>query len=382
MDHKDLFAAIRRLEGKYLPMWQEICNIESPTGHKAGVDAVADYCIAHAEKMGWAVVRGHEVVSGDPVAITMNRGGNQAETICLSGHMDTVHPVGSFGQPPVRVEDHKLYGPGVMDCKGNIIAAMMVMEALQECGYEKPVKLILQSDEETGSAGSSKRTVDFMAQQAQGCRCFLNMEPHTAGKVTVQRKGIMKVRFDITGQAGHAGRCYEFASAIREAAHKILQVESYKDKEGVTCNVGTVSGGTVPNVVAEKCSFAVDVRFPDEPARLEILQALQQIADTSYVPGTSCILTILSLRLAMPKTPEALALVERMNEIFAATSLPQLTPVAVAGGSDCADMVSRGIVGVDSLGVEGGGLHSLAEWAELGSLVTCCQRIGAVIWYL
>lgn len=382
MAHSKLFAQLERLESKYLPMWQEICEIESPTGCKPGVDAVADYCIRHAETMGWDVVRGHEEISGDPVCITMNSG-NQMAPICLSAHMDTVHPVGAFGKPAVRIEGDRMVGPGVMDCKGNIIAAMMVMEALQSCGYDKrPVKLILQSDEETGSAGSQKRTVDFMERHAQGCLCFLNMEPHNAGKVTVQRKGILKVRFDITGQAGHAGMCYNFASAIGEAAHKILQVERYKDKDGITCNVGTVSGGTVPNTVPEKCSFTVDVRFTCEEERLRILQQLRQIADTPYVAGTSATLTILSTRLAMPKTDGALALAAKMNEIFEATGLPCLTPTAVAGGSDCADMVSRGILGVDSLGVEGGGLHSLSEWGSLPSLVTCCKRIGALVLYL
>ena len=382
MEHQKLFSAIGQLESKYLPMWQEICEMESPTGCKEGVDAVASYCIRHAEALGWQVVRGHEEISGDPVCITMNPDGPEAP-ICLSAHMDTVHQVGSFGKPAVRTAGDMIYGPGVADCKGNIIAAMMVMEALQSCGYHKrPVKLILQSDEETGSAGSRKRTVDFMEQHAAGCLCFLNMEPHTPGKVTVQRKGIMKIRFDITGKSGHAGMCYNYASAIAEAAHKILQVERYKEKEGITCSVGTVSGGTGINVVPESCSFSADVRFTNEDQRLEILQALQKISDTVYVPGTSCVMTQLSLRLAMPQTEQALALVDRMNEIFAATGLPALTPTAVAGGSDCADMVSRGFTGVDSIGVEGGSLHNLSEWARLSSLVTCCQRIGALVWYL
>lgn len=382
MEHTELFAEIRRLEEKYLPMWQEICEIESPTSCKSGVDAVADYCIAKARALGWEVVRGHEDVSGDPVCITMN-GGVDAAPICLSAHMDTVHPVGTFGQPAVRTEGDKIYGPGVHDCKGNIVAALMTMEALQNCGFNKrPVKLILQSDEETGSAGSCKRTVDFMAQQAAGCLCFLNMEPHISPKVTVQRKGIMKIRFDVTGKAGHAGKCYDFASAIAEAAHKILKVESWKEKEGITCNVGTVSGGTGINVVPEKCSFQVDVRFTNAQEQDKIRTYLQAVADTVHVPGTQCTMTLVSTRVSMPKTENAMTLLARMNEIYAKTGLPELVPTMAPGGSDCADMVSRGFTAVDSLGIEGGGSHSINEWARLSSLVPCCDRIGALVWYL
>lgn len=382
MDHKDLFAAIRQLEDKYIQMWQEICLIESPTSCKEGVDAVADYCIRHAESLGWEVVRGCEPASGDPVCITMNPKCTE-QAICLSAHMDTVHPVGSFGAPAVRTEGDHIYGPGVHDCKGNIVAAFMTMEALQQCGYTKrPIKLILQSDEETGSAASQKHTVDFMAKQAEGCLCFLNMEPHIAPKVTVQRKGIMKIRFDVTGKAGHAGKCYDFASAIAEAAHKILKVESWKEKEGITCSVGTISGGTGINVVPASCSFAMDVRFTNAEEQDRIRAYLQEVADTAHIPGTSCVMTLVSTRLAMPRTEAALALVDQMNGIFAKTGLPELMPTAVPGGSDCADMVSRGFVGVDSLGIEGGGSHSISEWANLRSLIPCCDRIGVVVWYL
>lgn len=382
MDHKDLFAAIRQLESKYLPMWQQICEIESPTCCKEGVDTVADYCIAHAKTLGWQTERGSESVSGDPVCITMNPDSTEAP-ICLSAHMDTVHPVGCFGNPTVRTESDKIYGPGVHDCKGNIIAALMTMEALQNCGYTKrPIKLILQSDEETGSAGSQKHTVDFMEEKAAGCLCFLNMEPHIAPKVTLQRKGIMKYRYDITGKAGHAGKCYQFTSAITEAAHKILAIEKWKEVEGITCNVGTVTGGTGINVVPESCSFAVDVRFADGEQQARIARYMQDVADTSYLEGTTCQLTLVSTRVSMPKTEGAIALLASMNDIFAKTDLPILEPTMAPGGSDCADMVSRGFTAVDSLGIEGGGSHSLSEWACLSSLVPCCDRIGAILWYL
>ena len=71
-----------------------------------------------------------------------------------------------------------------------------------------------------------------------------------------------------------------------------------------------------------------------------------------------------------------------MNEIFAETGLPILQPTAVPGGSDCSDMVTRGITGVDSLGIEGSDSHSLKEKGELASLVRCGKRMVALLQYL
>jgi len=382
MDHKQVFDTIEQLEEKYIQVWREICEIESPTTFKEGVDAVGAYCIQKAKEFGWQVEKGHEEVSGDPICITMNEDSTE-QAICLSGHMDTVHPVGAFGTPAVRMDDTYIYGPGVRDCKGGIVAALMIMEALYKCGYTKrPIKLVLQSDEENSSATSQKRTVDFMAEKAKGCLAFFNLESFRPNKVTVQRKGIMKYRFEITGQAGHAGKCYQYISAIREAAHKIVEIEKWKEKDGITCNVGTITGGTGINVVPETCTFQVDVRFVDEQTRTDISKFLQQVADKSYVDGSSCQLTLVSMRVAMPKFAPNDALVTKMNEIFEKTGLPVLTPTAVPGGSDCSDMVTRGITGVDGLGIEGTDSHSLKEKAELASLVRCGKRMAAVLLYL
>ena len=40
MDHKVLFDEIDRLYPDYLKVWEDVCNIESPTIYKEGVDKV------------------------------------------------------------------------------------------------------------------------------------------------------------------------------------------------------------------------------------------------------------------------------------------------------------------------------------------------------
>lgn len=90
----------------------------------------------------------------------------------------------------------------------------------------------LQSDEETSSAGSEKRTVAFMADMARGCAAFLNTEGYQKHRATLQRKGIARYRFDITGESTHSARCYKGISAIQEAAYKIIELEKWKDQDG------------------------------------------------------------------------------------------------------------------------------------------------------
>ncbi len=286
---EQLFETIDSLANKYLSVLEEVCNIESPTNYKEGVDRVGEYFAKLAKKFGWTVEIFTQPISGNCLCLTMNPDASAAP-VALSGHMDTVHPVGSFGTPAVRIEEDKIYGPGVVDCKGGIVAAMMAMEALSLCGFTaRPVRLILQSDEENSSLTSNKETVNFMAEKAKDAIAFLNCEGEHPKRLTVQRKGIIRYRFEIQGIAAHSSMCArQGAGAIREAAYKILELEKWKDHDGITCNCGVIQGGTVANTVPENCSFLVDIRYLTAQERATVEKRVKEIANTSYVEGTTC----------------------------------------------------------------------------------------------
>ncbi|MBQ8397167.1 MAG: M20/M25/M40 family metallo-hydrolase [Clostridia bacterium] len=379
MNCSALLAKIDELQPRYLAYWTDICSIESPTSHKPGVDAVGAYCIAHARAMGWTVEVHEEDVAGNAVCITMNPDASGAP-ICLSGHMDTVHPVGSFGSPAVRIEGEKLCGPGVVDCKGGIAAAALAMDALAQCGFTaRPVKLLLQSDEEGGSRWSDKRTIGWICEQAKDAALFLNAEGF-GGKAVLQRKGILNYRFTVHGRSCHGSKCHEGASAIAEAAHKILALEQWKDGAGLTANCGTIEGGTTPNTVPETCSFVVNIRFATAEQRDFAEAECRRIAESSSISGTTCTLERVSYRIAMERADRNFAALDRMNAIYADAGLPTLVAGASTGGSDAADVTAAGIPCVDSVGTRGGGIHTVNEYAYIASLAESAKRMASVIW--
>lgn len=377
-----IFERIDKLEKQYLTFWEEFCSIESPTDYKEGVDACGNYIIEKAKAFGWRIEKQEQKISGDCICITMNPDVPKAP-VCLSGHMDTVHPLGIFGTPPVKIDGEKIYGPGTSDCKGGIVAAFLAMAALYEEGFrERSVKLILQSDEETSSAESNKTTVQYMCECARDAVAFLNCEPHAAGYTVLKRKGIAKYTFEITGKAEHAALCYNGVSAISEAAHKVLELEKYKDENGITANCGIISGGTKINTVPESCVLKVDFRFSNDSELSEVKRIAQKVAETSYVEGTTCTLVLDSLRDAMPLTDKNIELLEKVNDIFEKTNLPKLANTFGNGGSDAAYTTKKGIPTLDSVGVEFGNIHSKNEYALISSLKEAAKRIAAICYYI
>ena len=126
MKCEKLFQHIEDLYDSYLNVWEELCNIESPTRDKAGVDASANYLIEMAKARGWQVETIDCAPAGNAVCITMNPEA-KAAPISISGHLDTVHPIGSFGTPAVHRDAEKIYGPGVNDCKGGVVAGFLAI---------------------------------------------------------------------------------------------------------------------------------------------------------------------------------------------------------------------------------------------------------------
>lgn len=375
-----LFAKIDELNEKYLDVLEAICNIESPTDYKKGVDDACAYIVDIAKKRGWEIEVLKQEVSGDAVCITMNADVD-AKPFAISGHMDTVHPVGFFGSPATRRDEEKMYGPGVTDCKGGVIAGLLAMVALEETGFRKnPVKLILQTDEETSSKGSNKETIKFMCEKAKDAVAFFNMEGMMAGKAVIQRKGIIRHKFKVHGIAAHSSGCAtDGASAILEASHKIIELEKFKDNMGTTCSCNIISGGTKANTVPEYCEFITDTRVITNKALEEFRKTAEEIASKTHVEGCTCEIEEISMRPPMEITETNIKLLEKMNEIYVKYGMPSLEQGFARGGSDAAYTTEAGIPTMESLGVLGGRIHSIDEFMYLADLKESAKRVAAII---
>ena len=306
---------------------------------------------------------------------------SENKPISLSGHMDTVHPVGSFGTPATHIEDDKIYGPGVADCKGGLVASLLAMEALHNCNYtDRPIMLLLQSDEENSSSTSNKASINYICEKAKNSIAFINCEAQRGESAILYRKGILSYEITIKGKSAHASKCYNAINPICEAAHKIIEFEKYKDENGLTFSCGVINGGTVRNVVPDECKFSLDIRYATSEEAETAKQIVQKIANTSFLEGTVCEIKLISSRVAMSPNDRNLNLLNKMNEIFKLNNMPTLIDRLSTGGSDAAEVSEYGIPCVDSVGVLGDGVHTKNEYAEIPSLSQAAKRIAAVIY--
>ena len=249
---------------------QELVQIESPTRDKAAVDALGAVVAEQARALGATVTVERRSERGNHLVAHWN-GSVTRRQILLLCHMDTVWPLGTLAERPIRIVDGRFYGPGSYDMKGGIVIALTAVRGLQALGAwpERPITILFTSDEELGSRTSRALIED----QARRSALVLVMEPALAsGALKTSRKGTGWFVVTASGVAAHAGGSHaEGINAIEELAHQILTLQRMTNYErGTTVNVGRVLGGERTNVVPDQATLWVDLRVTgrDEGQRM------------------------------------------------------------------------------------------------------------------
>ena len=288
--------------------------------------------------------------------------------------MDTVWPVGTLREMPVRVADGRLSGPGAFDMKTGLAIGVFALRALRDLGLDAGVAPVffINSDEEIGSPESEPLIRDL----ARGASRALVLEPALGpgGRLKTRRKGIGQYHVEVAGRSSHAGLApEEGASAILELAHAIRRIDRLADPgTGTTMNVGFIEGGSRPNVVAASANCEVDVRVWTVAEADRIREGMFGLEPT--VPGTRIAVTQVAGRGPLERTPRNVALWERALRVADEIGL-ELGEGSAGGGSD-GNLTSQHTATLDGLGAVGDGAHARHEFVWIDRAVEA-RRVAA-----
>lgn len=225
------------------------------------------------------------------------KSGKPGRRLIFNGHLDTFPLLENlpWTVPPLGgvLKDGKLYGRGVCDMKGGIACSLLAALLLAENrdAWSGEIVLTLAGDEENmGSLGSG---------------WMLKHIPHAAGDANIcgdvgspkvvrfGEKGLMWVEIEATGSPAHGAHVHKGVNAVdrlRTALDRLKDLEEVpfqsppvvtsaiaKAKaiseplsgageahtlQHVTVNIGTIEGGTSPNLVPTHAIARADIRLP------------------------------------------------------------------------------------------------------------------------
>lgn len=375
MSHQALLAAAYASESEYLRKLEELVRFESPTDDKAACDALADHLAKSLADSGWLVERHSRERHGDILEASMEGAGGP-RTLLLA-HLDTVWPLGTLAEMPLRREDDKLYGPGTLDMKAGIVTALMAVDLVGATGrtLSGDVTLLVTSDEEQGS-DDSRELIEELAQRHDR---VLVLEPgREDGALKAGRKGVGGFEVTFKGRSAHAGNNpAQGASALRELAHFLIFVEDLADEvAGTSVNLTVARGGFASNVIAERAVATVDMRVLKASEGQRVERAVRD-----YSPRDSRVTFEVAGGLNRPpleRTPANEELLELANSGAADLGL-ELDVAVVGGGSDGNFTSALGIATLDGLGSVGSGPHARDEHIRVRETL---ERVALVSWLL
>lgn len=358
-------------------------EIETPTGHVAGLNRLMDLVAEDYRALGARIERiAGTHGQGDHLSIGLPwRGAVPADgpALLILSHLDTVHPVGTLADFPFRVEGARAYGPGIADMKGGAYIAYRALRSLIEAEIETPlpIRLLITSDEEIGSPTS--RTL-IEAEGARAKAVLVTEPARSGGKIVTGRRGVGRYTLTAQGRAAHAGTNHDKGrSAIREIARQVEAMEAMTDyARGLTVNIGRIEGGTTDNTVPEWARAHIDTRMQTMAIAAEIdarLRALRPSLD-----GVALTLEGGLNRPPYEKWPGIAALFDHAKGLAADIGFT-LEDMHTGGGSD-GSFVAASVPTLDGLGVDGAEAHTRNEHIYTASLVprmTLLRRLAETV---
>ena len=370
---KDLLHYCETEHDWVLETTMALACLESPTEDKAAVDRCGLELTQRMSAIGGVVNRLCQPEAGDHLRAEFGTGDNQ---ILFLGHFDTVWPVGQMSKMPLEIRGGRLFGPGVFDMKGGIAIGMLAARALAEVTVPLGrIVMLWTSDEERGSASSRA----LIEQEALRSHAVFVLEPGLlGGAVKTARKGCGEFRLTVRGVAAHAGvEPDKGSSAVHELAAQIVDLQRLQaEVPGASLNVGVITGGTRPNVVAEEARATVDIRVetPEEAKRAELFMRRR----TTTVPGTCIEIDGTFTRPPLERTGMVEQLYHRARAIAERLG-HELREGSTGGGSDGNFTAALGVPTLDGLGAIGAGAHALHEHIDVGGLSWRAALLAALV---
>ncbi|MFJ5623476.1 M20 family metallopeptidase [Peribacillus loiseleuriae] len=296
----------------------ELCSalIQIPSENPPGDSTeISQFITDYLTKFDIAVDR-HE--SADKMYNLISTIGNhdQGKNLIFCGHTDVV-PAGDrskwdFDPFCGEIKDGWMLGRGASDMKAGLSGLIFATTLLKRMNIELPgqLSLVIVPDEETGGEFGVPWLLEKGLVKGDGC---LIAEPSSPRNPTIGQKGSYWFELEVYGQPGHGSlsplagpnaisdmvkalleiqkvwdiqiELPEEVKPLIEVSHRYMrEVETerlqYIDVfERITCNIGTIEGGTKANVIPESCKVQVDCRLPFGITQQEVTSFITEKLD-------------------------------------------------------------------------------------------------------
>ena len=355
----ETLSCIENHADEALALLMELAKLPAPSNHE---ERRAEFCL------NWLRSQGAQSAYIDEALNVIYPVGDTGENdlMVFMAHSDVVFP--DTTPLPLRVENGRIYCPGVGDDTANAVALLTVAGHIARekrtpkgCG----ILLIINSGEE--GLGNLKGSRKIMADFGSRVKEFVTFDGNASAVVT-KAVGSRRYRVTVKTEGGHSYGKFGAPNAIAQLAQLIARLYEVRVPAigKTTYNVGTISGGTSVNTIAQSAEMLYEFRS-DEREGLAFMQAqFETIVEQFRASGVQIEEEVVGDRpCGLDVDNSALA----RRAALAVEKHYGLSPAFTSGSTDCNVPLSMGIPAICPGCVMGAGAHTREEYVQIDSLL-------------
>jgi tripeptide aminopeptidase len=324
----------------------------------------ADYCHKRFAELGLK----ETAIDAAGNVIGMRRGAGRGPKLVVSAHLDTVFPEGT--DVAVTEDNGVLRGAGIGDNARGLAALLSVLRIINAHGIDTVGDLMWVAtvgEEELGNL----RGVRALFRDHQDIDGFVAIDGLKIARLINQATGSRRYQMIFKGPGGHSFADFGRPSAIHAMGRAIATISQLRPPADpkTTFTVGTVSGGTSVNAIANEARMAIDIRSNSVAELLKLESQVIAIVQAGAIDentrwnsdqiGVEC--NLIGDRPAGITAENSPIVTAARRSLTATTGEPKI--VLAASSTDANLPMSLGIPAVTIAGGgEGGNQHSRNEW--------------------
>ncbi len=299
----------------------------------------------------------------------------------FSAHTDVVFD--DEDELPLREEDGKLWCPGIGDDTANLVGLMMAARLLASTPKlieGRSVLVVANSCEE--GLGNLRGTRELYRRFGNRIRSHITFDTYT-GAIVSHAVGSERWRVSVSCEGGHSWRCFgkpnaivELSSLISDLAHIELPTDSR-----TTWNVGTITGGSTINSIAEHAQMLYEYRSGSSACLATMRERFLACVAAHERDGVDIQTELVGDRPADADTPIAGLAELEAQAICMLREVAGMEPNVHPSSTDANIPLSLGIPALCVGAVRGAGAHTREEWIDPSSLpeglaLICALMLG------
>lgn len=287
--------------------------------------------------------------------------------VVFMAHTDTVFPNSDI---PLTEEGGKLKAPGIGDDTANLVVLLMAAKYITQSEITPNgtgILFVANSGEEgLGNLRGSRKIVSAFGSRI---REFYSFDGYS-GLVMNRSVGSRRYRTEILAEGGHSYMNFGNRSAVAYLASMIGTLYTFKVPSigKATYNVGTISGGTSVNTIAQQAEMLYEFRADEKDALAVMEKHFNSVVECYRSKGIQVNAELIGDRPCMSEVDgqKMQALADKVSRTI--RKHLKTEPNFVSGSTDCNIPLSVGIPSICLGCCVGDGAHTRDEWIQTDSL--------------